>query len=243
MAEEPNAVVAMLASGRMSEPRLNSRNRSSVPARRAALRVLTREILESKAMAAKSLYEIGARLNRVNDEALFEAGGYARFGDYLEHEVAISTRNASRFMRIARHFNARIAARYGAGKLDAALHYMEVSPAKEEPGDLLSAEIRVRDPAGQFKNLTLHAATETEIRDATALVVEAKRGGLRIPKTVRHKSAALAKAMPPPPRGMARGNRVRLSRGSDGRLAATFAAIPLDELEEFLDAVREHMAG
>jgi hypothetical protein len=209
---------------------------------RETLRVLTREILERKALAAKTLYEIGARLNRINEEQLFVAGGFEHFGDYLEVEVGISARTARRFMRIARHFNARIAARYGSGKLDAALRYMETTPEDERPGDLLSAEIRLRNERGQYETLSLHEATESEIREATALMMQARDGGKRIPKTLRRKTDALAKAMPTAPTGTGRGDRVKLSRGKDGRLAASFLAIPLDELDGFLKAVRTHLA-
>jgi len=210
-------------------------------AARDTLRHLTREILERKARAAKTLYEIGARLNRIANERLYEADGFEHFGDYLEAELDISPRTARRFMRIARHFNAQIAARYGSGKLDAALQYMSVTPQDERPGDILSATIRLRDEEGQFTTTVLHDASESEIRSATALLLDAREASKRIPQKLRRRTDALAKALPSAPTGMGRGDRVRLGRGKDGRLAATFSAIPLDELDDFLEAVKEHL--
>jgi hypothetical protein len=224
----------------MSERRPVPRGKQAIAARET-LRLLTREILERKAEVAKTLYEIGARLNRINDEEIYEAGGFEHFGDYLDAEVGIAARTARRFMRIALHFNARIAARYGSGKLDAAVRYMEITPQDERPGDLLSGQIRLRDEDGQFETVSLHEATESEIRAATALMLLARDGGKRIPKTLRRKTDALAKALPSAPKGMGRGDRVRLSRGKDGRLAATFSAIPLDELDGFIKALRTHL--
>ena len=46
-------------------------------------------------------------------------GCYAHFDDYLERAVDMSRRSAYRFIRIAEHFSAEIAARYGVTKLDA----------------------------------------------------------------------------------------------------------------------------
>ena len=155
--------------------------------------------------------------------------------------MAITRRTAYRFMRIARHFNAEIANRYGPDKLDAALQYMEATPADEQPGDLLATEIRIRNDSGRYDTLALHEATATQIREATALVREAKRAGQRIPATLRQRIQRLAKALPPPPKGTSRGDRVRVTRGKDGNLAVSFHAIPLDGVDTFLALVKEHL--
>ena len=208
---------------------------------RAALKTLTAEILAHKAGIGRSIYEIGIRLARIQEQELWRAGRFGGFEDYLQRGVAITRRTAYRFMRIARHFNAEIANRYGPDKLDAALQYMEATPADEQPGDLLAAEIRIRNASGRYDTLALHQATATQIREATALVREAKRGGQRIPAALRQRIQRLAKALPPAPKGTTRGDRVHITRGQDGDLAVSFHAIPLDDLDEFLTLVGKHL--
>jgi hypothetical protein len=110
-----------------------------------------------------------------------------------------------------------------------------------EKGGLITAEIRLRDDAGRFTTVPLHEATAAQIREATALMVEAKHAGLRVPKSLRKRMAQLADALPPAPRGTARGSRIRLTRGKDGRLAASFHAIPLDDLATFVELLRAQL--
>jgi hypothetical protein len=121
------------------------------------LELLTDEIRASKNAIGRGIYDIGIRLARIHDEELWRTGRYEGFDHYLEHGVAISRRTAYRFMRIARHFNAEIAQRYGPDKLEAALGYLQATPAEEQPGDLLAAEIRIRDTTGRFETVTLYS--------------------------------------------------------------------------------------
>ena len=209
--------------------------------KRATLKTLTAEILACKAGIGRSIYEIGIRLARIQEQELWRAGRFEGFEDYLQRGVAITRRTAYRFMRIARHFNAEIANRYGPDKLDAALQYMQATPADEQPGDLLAAEIRIRNDSGRYDTLALHQATATQIREATALVREAKRAGKRIPAKLRQRIHRLAKALPPPPKGTTRGDRISIKRGKDGNLAVSFHAIPLDDLDTFLSLVQTHL--
>ena len=143
--------------------------------------------------------------------------------------VAISRSTAYRFMRIAEHFNAEIAKRYGPDKLEAALRYLQTTPVDEQPGDLLAAEIRIRDQSGRFETVALHDATATQIREAIALLRDAKRAGQRIPTKIRQRAERLIEALPPPPKGTTRGDRVRLTRGKDGNLAVSFHGIRLED--------------
>jgi hypothetical protein len=216
--------------------------RSSDPSR-AVLEVLTAEICACKGVVGRGIYDIGIRLVRVHEQELWRSGRYDGFEDYLERAVAISRSTAYRFMRIARHFNAAIAERYGPDKLHAALGYLEATPADEQPGDLLAAEIRIREASGRFETVTLHEATATQIREATALLRDARRAGQRIPTKVRRGVERLSEALPPAPKGTGRRDRVRLTRSQDGQLAISFHAIPLDDLEAFLAVVQQHLRG
>ena len=99
------------------------------------------------------------RLARIRREELWAAGRYRDFEDYLARAVDISRRNAYRFMRVADHFSAEIASRYGVSKLDAALRYMGATVADEQPGDILAADIRVLDADGRWVTVALHEAS------------------------------------------------------------------------------------
>ena len=172
---------------------------------------------------------------------MWRSDEFASFDDYLERAVSISRSTAYRFMRVAQHFNAEIARRYGVEKLEAAIRYLQATPTEERPGDLLAAEIRLRDESGRFTTLSLHEATAAQIREATALLFDAKRAGMRIPSGLRKQIGRLADALPPAPKGTTRGERIRLARGKDGQLAVSFQAIPLDELGTFLALLKGHL--
>ena len=107
--------------------------------RRGRLVRVTAEIGRLKGLVGKGLYEIGRLLDRVQHEELWREGGHGSFDEYVAEAVDMSRGSAYQFLRIARHFNAEIANRYGAAKLEAAIRYLEVTPADERPGDLMAA--------------------------------------------------------------------------------------------------------
>lgn len=206
------------------------------PDRAALLRALTAQILDARQDAAKRFYIIGAGLARVQDEALWQAARFDSFEDYLRRGVDLSRAWAFRLMRVARQFNADIAARYGVEKLDAALAYLAATPREEAPGDLLSAELRLRGEDGRFTLVPFHDATAAQVREAARLMRDARRGGRRAhdASAMLDRAKRLATALPEAPKGIGRGERVKVQTGEDGRLALSFSAIPVDRLGEFI---------
>ena len=126
--------------------------------RRGHLARVTAEIGRLKGLVGKGLYELGRLLDRVQQDELWREGGYVSFDGYVAEAVDLSRASAYRFMRIARHFNAEIANRYGAAKLEAAIRYLEVTPAEERPGDLMAAQIRVRGERGSDRATSIPEA-------------------------------------------------------------------------------------
>jgi len=211
-------------------------------ARRRELAALVREIRALGGQVGRGLYEIGRRLGRVREQALWDDGSYTSFADFVERALDMAPQTAYRFVAVARHFNAQVAERYGVTKLDAAIRYLHATAADERPGDVLAAEIRIRGPHGRFRTLPLHQASARQIDEATALLREAREGSARIPASLRRRVSRLVEALPAAPVGTGRGQRVRLQRGRDGRLAVSFRAIPLDELPAFSEAIAEHLS-
>jgi hypothetical protein len=86
-------------------------------------------------------------------------------------------------------------------------------------------------------------ATTRQVRDATALVLHTNRARKAAPvePAMIERGKALAAALPA--FGEGRGERVRFSTAADGRVAVSFAEIPMDRLEEFLGLVRVHLGG
>ena len=199
--------------------------------RRGELGAVSSEIARLKGEVGRGLYQIGRLLKRLKTTGLWREGSFVSFEDWARQEADMSRATAYQFMRVAEHFNARIAERYGVTKLDAALRYLRETPAAEEAGDLLAAQIRVRTRSGRFRNLSLHEATATQIDEATLLLRTAKKGGHRIGRKLRGRLDQLSKALPAAPTGSRAGQRVRATRGRDGRVALSFQAIPDDELE------------
>ncbi len=209
--------------------------------RRGELRAVGSEIARLKGEVGRGLYQIGRLLSRVKTSKLWRDGAFASFEQWARQEADMSLGTAYQFMRVAEHFNARIAERYGVTKLDAALRYLKETPAGEEAGDLLAAQIRIRTASGRFRKLSLHEATTTQIEEATSLLRASKRGGQRIGREMRGRLERLAETLPTAPAGTRAGRRVRATRGSDGRIALTFQAIPADELEAFVTAISAHI--
>ena len=215
----------------------------ALQAQKKDLARLTEEISARKASIGRDLYGIGMRLGRIQRERLWEAGSYRDFDDYLAHAVDISRRSAYRFIRIAEHFSTQIAARYGVTKLDAALRYLGATNADEQPGDLLAADVLVRMPNGRYQSIPLHEASATQIEQAARALEQSStsRARGRIPRQWRSRAARLEEPLPSAPPGTGGGDRVRIKRARDGTLAVSFRAIPIDELDAFLEAVREEL--
>jgi hypothetical protein len=196
---------------------------------------LTDEIVALRGKMGRDLFEIGRRLVEVHEGSLWESGGVGSFEDYLERAVDLSRTTAYRFMRVAQHFNREFAYRYGPVKLDAGLRLLRATAADERPGDVLASKVTVQD-GGRFRALSFHEASAKQIIEA-ARIVEARKRGRQRPRGVAKLRDELEAMLPDAPEGTARGRRVRLSQGRDGRVAVSFAALPLDDLEAFAKAL------
>jgi len=200
------------------------------------LDLLTNEIHRLKGAVGRGMYEVGVRLGRIADERLWASRGYTSFEHYLEEGVSFSRSTGYKLIRIARQFDAEFAERYGVEKLELGLRYLEATPERERPSDLVVTELRVRDASGRFRSVSFHDATPSQIREAIQLAGESKLSRPKLPETWERLTAEFASALPPPPPGVHRGSRVSLKRGADGRLALSFQAIAVDDLPAFVAA-------
>ena len=198
------------------------------------LDLLTNEIHRLKGAVGRGMYEIGVRLARVLDERLWASRGYRSFEDYLEQGVSFSRSTGYKLIRIARQFDAELAERYGVEKLELGLRYLESTPERERPRDLIASDLRVRDTSGRFRSVSFHEATPSQIRDAIHLMVDARVPRRQIPEEWERRVSELARALPPAPAGLHRSKRVSIKRGLDGRLALSFHAIAVQDLAVFL---------
>ncbi len=207
------------------------------------LDLLTNEIHRLKGAVGRGMYEIGLRLARITDERLWESRGYTSFEHYLEEGVSFSRSTGYKLIRIARQFNAEIAERYGVEKLELGLRYLESTPERERPGDLVATDLRLRDSTGRFRSVSFHEATPSQIRDAIHLLAETRASRQRLPELWEERASELASALPPAPPGVHRGKRVRVQRGRDGRLALSFHAIAVEDLAAFLAESERTLLG
>jgi hypothetical protein len=186
------------------------------------------------------LYELGRLLSLVHDHARWREAGSASFVDWVEEELDMSRSTAYRAIDVFEHFSPKIAARYGPSKLEALVAYIRATPAGERPGDILAHRLRLRAGDGKFVHKSVHDAQAAEVWDAVGLLQEAKIGRDRIPRALRDGVTRLAERLPAAPRAIAGRARIRLRRDrKSGALYATFAAIPLDALDDFVALVRE----
>jgi hypothetical protein len=219
--------------GRKARP---SQTRS--PARQASsLDALTHELVNLKRDVAKNLHAMGVRLTRIKEESLWEQGDYSGFDDFLERGVALGRTTAYELIRISRSFAEPVAEQHGYDKLRAAMSWMATAPKEEQTGDVFSSPIKLRDDTGRFETKPMHDATATEIREATEILRETRAGSARITRDVKDRIRRLETQLPEAPRGTQSGQRIRLRRGRDGKIAVTFQAIPLDDLRAFITAL------
>ncbi len=206
---------------------------------RSTLDTLTTELVDLKRDVAKNLHAMGVRLTRIKQESLWEHGGYGGFDDYLERAVELGRTTAYELIRISRSFTEPVAARHGYDKLRAAMTWMATAPKEEQTGDVFSSPIKLRDDAGRFETKPMREASATEIREATEILRDARAGSARITQDVKERMRRLEQRLPEAPRGTQSGQRIRLRRGRDGKIAVTFQAIPLDELRAFIAALEK----
>src|SRR5688572_16793760 len=159
------------------------------------LDLLTNEIHRLKGAVGRGMYEVGLRLARIADERLWASRGYASFEHYLEESVSFSRSTGYKLMRIARQFDAEVAERYGVEKLELGLRYLEATPERERPNDLVLTDLRVRDASGRFRSVSFHEATPSQIREAILLAAESKLGRQKVPETWERLASELASAL------------------------------------------------
>ena len=169
-----------------------------------ALREITAAVAALKGDAARVFYELGTLLRRVEDEALWRAGGYASFTAYLESEVDLARSTARRCIEVSRHFNLDISERYGFDKLWRGLRYLELTRRQEKPGDLIAADLRLRGDDGRFFHVPFHEATGRQIDEAARLErARSRRTSAReLDPPTRDRLNRLNASLPPPPAGV-----------------------------------------
>lgn len=212
-----------------------TRTRTSLPT--TTLDTLTHELVDLKRDVAKNLHAMGVRLARIKEEALWEQG-YTGFDDYLARGVELGRTTAYELIRISRSFAEPVAAQHGYDKLRAAISWMATAPKEAQTGDVFSSPIKLRDDAGRFETKPMRDASATEIREATELLRDARAGSARITQEVKERLRHLETQLPDAPQGTQSGQRIRLRRGRDGKIAVTFQAIPLDDLRAFISALQ-----
>jgi len=206
----------------------------------AELKALKEKIIEARSHAARDAWSIGVHLARIRSEELWRAGGYENFTDFLTRGIDCSRASAYRYLRIAEHFNAEIAGRYGIDKLRLVLRFMAITPAEERPGDIFTVQLRVRGKDGRFHSVSVHEATATQLEEGIQLRQARREQRRRAPRALRARAERVSKALPPPPKGIA-ARRVRLRKHPEGQVLASFFSIPLEHVGVLFQAVKSEL--
>ena len=197
----------------------------ATPDARRRLRAATERVFELKAAGAALLYDLGAVLREVEDEALWRAGGFASFTAWLSEAVEVSRPTAARAIEVTRHFSRDVALRYGMEKLYWGLRYVAATRADEQPGDLIAADLRLRGPSGPF-----HEASLRQVQEAVRLRMELrdKRPAFPGPSVLDAAISTLEAGLPPAPKGLpAPRSRVEMVHAPDGAPALNLRHLPL----------------
>lgn len=207
---------------------------------RAELERLTETIHQARSEAGRNLWVIGESLRRIREDALWESGSYSTFTDYLERGALVSRSFGYKLIKIAEQFNRPIAEQYGINKLQAVVKYIEVSPTDEQPGDVLAADIQIRDEQGRFVTVPLHDATTTQIEEATSLMKERLASAKRPDDRYVEAAARIAERLPKV-KGVSAKQRVKVRKSADGEVFVSFRDVGVGDLGEFVRVVLEEM--
>jgi len=130
----------------------------------------TKKILRLKGEVARSFWDLGDSLCRVQDKKLYQAKGYQTFEEYLEKGVKIGRTNAYQLMKLARNFSREIAIKYGKEKLLCAIDYAKATPEPDLPLDVTRYTIPAKNRAGKAIEKTFKQASVRDIKRAAALL-------------------------------------------------------------------------
>ena len=223
-----------------SDLTLTSTHTLAAAERKARLGALQAEIRRLYADTARSVWHIGACLLEIQRSELWREGGHTSFATWLvESSQPISAASAWKGMRIAQHFSAEMAARFGSEKLDAAVGYLGATVKDEQPGDLLAVQVRIRGEGGVWTAVPFAEASTGQIREATRALGHKKRVTWAPPE-VRAQVAKLNKTLAKAP-GLG-GAAVGVRRNRAGRVVLSMSGVPVDGLAAFFALAQGHLA-
>lgn len=103
-------------------------------------------------------WEIGCALDEVAVRGFYASLGFGDWLSFAQEHVGLSCDEAISFRRVARFFSRETAVRFGVGKLELLLQYLERCPSSEPVVDLLRVKIAVHLEGEQvlvpFVNIT-----------------------------------------------------------------------------------------
>jgi hypothetical protein len=183
--------------------------------------------------------------NEVARDQLYLAGGYKDVFAWAADRHKAKRTTIEKAMTVATHFSEDMAEREGSEKLASTVRYLETTRRLEAAGDAPALKLRVQRE-GKFQSIPWTKADYRDIDEATALVERTRNPP---PKPVMPDAAAVERAngfaavLHPASRDVVRGDRVRVARGSDGKLRYDFRAVSEEELatlgQALLDAARK----
>lgn len=151
---------------------------------------LTDAIKDDLRALTQTFWDVGDKLRRVREQALFRALAYDTFEAYVEAELGVQIRQALKMLRVVRVYARGDAAAIGLERSTALIRLCNARGGKLDPGEL------VRTNAEIAPGVTILAATVDQIDEAARAAKKAralKRGraeGVR--RQVREDKATIA---------------------------------------------------
>jgi hypothetical protein len=106
---------------------------------------LTDAIRDDLDALAQTFWDIGAKLARIKQGALYEVLGYATFHEYAVGEFRVKLRQVEKMMTIARAYGRTDAVELGIERSAALLGYARALRPAIDPGELVRGDARVGD--------------------------------------------------------------------------------------------------
>ncbi len=112
----------------------------------------TKNILRLKVEIARTFWDLGKSLDRVNENELYLAAGCRSFEGYLRKEVKIGRSNAYRLIEMSRKFTKATALRHGQEKLMGMIEYAKATPEDDRRSSHRRGQVRDRGPQPVLKD-------------------------------------------------------------------------------------------
>lgn len=227
-----------MAASRKSIPKRKTPRPPSASELRRDLAHATEGLLRLVGESQRFEWEIGTRLNAIDQLELYRAGRHASIVEYADAALKLGRTRAYVLMRVAGFFDADTVSTLGAERLDRGLAYIARTPEDEEPSDVPTMRVAVpSDDGSTVVRKAFAECTVTDLKRAIARLAGAPGDDMHIAGDVVRAIGAAHRALDASVGKEDASRAVVTIRRVDGRVLVDVRGVPFERLEVALRAV------